>query len=791
MASEDRGEDPAIENARLRRELERERALLRAVLDNMDEGVVVSDAGFKVVAYNQRFVDYYAVPPEVTNAPDPHREMARFMVARGALDVQAAFRTWRSGMQGATFEVARPDGRILEVHSNPLPEGGFVSTYVDITDRKRAQAELVSMRQIAETANAAKSSFLAAMSHEIRTPMNGVLGMLELLHETKLEPDQISMVDVVRESASSLLKIIDDILDFSKIEAGKLELENVEVSPRRIAESVTETLSVQARRKGLALHCFVDPAIDRDFLGDPGRLRQVLFNLVGNAIKFTESGAVRLAVRQSESGLEGQLDFAVSDTGIGLSDEEIARLFRPFVQADSSTTRRFGGTGLGLSISMRLVELMGGRITVTSKLGQGSTFGFSVFMPPLPFAAALRPLEGKRVTVVEQDEFSRAAMTSYLERAGASVTSHSDPHAALDEMERAGDEGIAPDVVVVRHESSPIDGMILGETIRGTPQLFGTRIVLACTAHNAGLRKRAAERGIDAVVQLPLRRDLFVHAVSGEFRPAVRDVGASQAALHDDLVLVAEDNPTNRLVVARQLTRLGFRHEVVEDGRAAYERWRQGGIDLILTDCHMPGMDGFELARAIRERERNSKDAPTPIVALSANAMAGEAERCLAAGMDGFVAKPATLASLSAALHTALGRASTAPDVEDVAGDRQAPDADVDFAALKNLYGSDSRDLRQVIGLYFENGAKLVDEMTAALKIRDLDGAMHAAHALKGASRTIGAVAVGDAASLLEAALHARDWEGVEARLGDVRGGFEIARAKLLLALSPAGGALG
>jgi len=349
-------EKPETTIARLTRELARERALLRAVLDNMDEGVVVSDAGFRVIAYNQRFVEYYAVPKTVTQAADPQGEMTRFLVARGALDVQAAFRTWRSGLQSPSFEVTRPDGRVLEVHSNPLPEGGFVSTYMDVTDRKLVQAELVSMRHVAEAANEAKSRFLAAMSHEIRTPMNGVIAMLELMSDTGLDPEQNSMLDVVRDSASSLLTIIDDILDFSKIEAGRLDLERIDLSLRAIVESVVETLAPQARRKALSLACFVDPNLPTVIKGDPVRLRQILFNLIGNAIKFTENGHVVVeagpvaAGAGSEPGARPRLRVAVRDTGIGMDETALKRLFKPFSQADSSTNRRYGGTGLGLSI---------------------------------------------------------------------------------------------------------------------------------------------------------------------------------------------------------------------------------------------------------------------------------------------------------------------------------------------------------------------------------------------------------------------------------------------------------
>ncbi|MBI3505379.1 MAG: response regulator, partial [Proteobacteria bacterium] len=693
----------------------------------------------------------------------------------------------REGAQGAIFEVARPDGRILEVHSNPLPEGGFVSTYVDVTDRKRSQAELVRMRQFAEAANDAKSRFLAAMSHEIRTPMNGVLAMLELLHDTGLDTEQDSMVEIVRESASSLMKIIDDILDFSKIEAGRLDLERIELSLQTIVESVVETLAPQARRKGLELTSLVDPRVPTIVLGDPVRLRQILFNLVGNAIKFTEKGEVAVTISPDGDAPGGALRVAVRDTGIGLDAEAIGRLFQPFSQADSSTTRRFGGTGLGLTISMRLVELMGGRIAVESAPGAGSTFAFSIAFDAGAVSPGDPALQGRRIVVVEPRVTSRGIFETYLTAAGAEVSCIDDPRAALDMIEKAADAGRRFDAAIIEFALGEFDGIVLGETIKGTPNLFDTRIVLTSAADRPGLRKKALERGIDAYLLKPVRRDMLVRAILGErAETEMRAVKPHRAGTGGN-ILVAEDNPTNRVVVMRQLAKLGYTHEVVADGREAFERWKKGGIDAILTDCHMPIWDGFELARQIRAAELGG-EVRTPIVALTANALAGEAERCLAAGMDDFVSKPATLAALGGALANVLGRdVAVPPDEEPVGG---LGGGDVDFAALKQLYGGDSEDLRQVIGLYFENGTRLVEEMAAAAQTRDAEAGKDAAHALKGASRTIGALGVGDAASSLETAFSTADWTAVAAGLDPARTRFEAARANLLMALSPAGGAL-
>jgi signal transduction histidine kinase/DNA-binding response OmpR family regulator len=748
--------DLAVEAARLRNELARERALLRAVLDNMDEGVVVSDSGFNIVAYNQRFLDLYAVPASVAKAADPKRELTRFMVARGALDVQAAFRSWRTGLSPTSFEVPRPDGRTLEIHSNPMPEGGFVSTYVDITERKHAERDLTLMGKRAEAANEAKSRFLAAMSHEIRTPMNGVLAMLELLQHTELDGEQNSMVEVVRDSASSLLKIIDDILDFSKIEAGKLDLETVDISLVSIVEGVAETLAPQARRKELALSTFVDPAIPRALKGDPVRLRQVLFNLVGNAIKFTEAGEVFVSAEAVSGASPGTIRVSVRDTGIGMSDASKARLFQPFSQGDTSTTRRFGGTGLGLSISMRIVELLGGRIAVESEEGKGSVFSFVMSLAPGRDMPPLPDLTGKRIMIVDDNRSIREAFAMYLRAAGASVEIRGAGKPALSEMERAARDGAAYHAALVDFRLPDVDGIVLGEAIRGTPDLFETRLVLATAYDESGHRKRALERGFDAYLLKPVRRESLLRALANEFGPARRDAAAAIAALPavtpGARILVAEDNATNRAVVKRQLDRLGYVSVVAPDGKQAFDLWRADKFDAILTDVHMPAMDGFELTQAVREAEQGT-GTRTPIVALSAATMTGEAERCLAAGMDEFVPKPVTLSALGGALARALGTVEVLAIEDEFAGDGGA--LDVDTSVLLRLYGAQRADMAEVVNLFLDNAERQIAAIEAAKSSGDDEEARETAHALKGAARSVGAYALGDAAARVETELRA------------------------------------
>jgi PAS domain S-box-containing protein len=742
----------------------------RQLADNIPEVFFVSAADLSRVFYvspayevmwGQKVQDLYDDPRAFFRPVHPE-DVGRLREAIGR--VQAG--------EIATLEIrlVLPDGsirwlldRIVPVRNQQGEVYRIVGVARDFTEQVTARDAERRAREQAEATTAAKTQFLANMNHELLTPMSGILGMVELLRDTELTPDQQRSLDVISSSGESLLMVLNDVLDLSKIDAGELSLESIPFDLINLVDATVRMLAARVSERGLALARDVHADVPRRLRGDPGRLRQVLTNLLGNAIKFTHRGDVVLSVRLVSSTRDtAALEFAVRDTGIGISPEQIRKVFEPFGQADASTTRSYGGAGLGLSISRRLVSLMGGDITAESELGRGSTFRLELVFPvemdaPAPELARRHGgLNGVRTLVVDDNPTNRHLVQQMLSQAGADLDQASGVATALEELRRGRREGNPYRLLVSDVQMPGGDGFDLARKVRDDSQLADVRIMLLTSGGQRGDGARCRELGVAAYLLKPVSRvDLLesAMAVMDETRPAAGSQPplVTRHSIEDTRrtlrILLAEDNLVNQELATAMLRKRGHLVDIANNGREAVDAVRRGGYDVVLMDIQMPELDGIGATHEIR---RLLDGRALPIIALTANLMSGERERCLAEGMDDYLGKPFKPHELFAAVEG--WRLPPSAQEPDQPGLGSPVDLDGFRRALRE--GGVEEVLEDIIAEFVRDAPGRMAAVEEAAAKEDVQAIERAAHAFKSAAGTIRATSLAEALRLTEAAGH-------------------------------------
>ncbi|WP_051327321.1 PAS domain S-box protein [Desulfatibacillum aliphaticivorans] len=750
---------------------ERNRALLEATPD----AVTVYDKDAKVLYVNPAFEQLFGWTAEevlgkpLDFVPSEERPKTDELIAR-----------MRKG-ESVLEEIKRytKDGRLLYIRASASmfwdKDRHFLGTVVisrDITDRKKAEEALRKAKKDAETANIAKSQFVANMSHEIRTPMNGVIGMTGLLLDTDLDERQREFAETIQSSAANLLTVINDILDFSKIEADKLELESIGFDLRFTLEDVSDLLAIKAQAKNLEFVCMVDPDVPSLLVGDPGRLRQLIINICNNAIKFTREGEVVVRVVGEEIKEDkAYLRFTITDTGIGIPEDKQNDLFAPFTQMDASTTREYGGTGLGLSICKRLVQLMNGEIGVSSRPGEGATFWFS-----LPFQRqrqsreplATASIQGRKILIVDDNATNRRLLSVLLETWGCRHEEAPDAQNALLKIKKAALEEKEPYSLIITDMQMPLmDGEELGRLIKNDPDLASSSLLMMTSIANRGDAARLSEIGFSAYLTKPIKQSVLfdcLQTVLGadtiprpkEPKPIITRHAIAEAKKRRYRLLLVEDNLVNRKVALSILDNLGFRTDAVSNGLEAISALENQPYDLVLMDCQMPELDGYEATKRIRSAESRVLNQGIPIIAMTAHAMAGDREKCIACGMDDYISKPVEPAALNQLVEKWLDSSNPPSKPAPTPAEEAPVKAGTDVFDLEGLFSrllEDGALVKEVLDAFLKELPNQIRTLHIALEERNLTLAGLKAHTLAGSSASVGACAIQAAAKDLETAI--------------------------------------